>query len=153
VEKSGKWPVCGRPGKGFSEGTPVLIIDTDVLVWYLRGSESAKKAVEENLPFSVSVVTLMELMQGMKNKEEMKRLQKQMRKWNVNIIQIDKEVSARAMFYVQEYALSHSMMLADGLIAATVVQNGETLLTANEKHYKFIPAMECRKFRPISTIP
>jgi len=130
-----------------------LIIDTDVLVWYLRGSESAKKAVEENLPFSVSVVTLMELMQGMKNKEEMKRLQKQMRKWNVNIIQIDKEVSARAMFYVQEYALSHSMMLADGLIAATVVQNGETLLTANEKHYKFIPAMECRKFRPISTIP
>ncbi len=130
-----------------------MIIDTDVLVWYLRGSESAKKAVEENLPFSVSVVTLMELMQGMKNKEEMKRLQKQMRKWNVNIIQIDKEVSARAMFYVQEYALSHSMMLADGLIAATVVQNGETLLTANEKHYKFIPAMECRKFRPISTIP
>lgn len=52
------------------------------------------------------------------------------------------------MFYVQEYALSHSMMLADGLIAATVVQNGEILLTANDKHYKFIPTIEYKKFSP-----
>jgi len=53
--------------------------------------------------------------------------------------QIDKEISCRAMFYIQEYALSHSMQLADALLAATVIQNGETLLTANDKHYKFIP--------------
>jgi len=123
-----------------------LIIDTDVLVWYLRGSEVSKKIVEENMPFSISVVTYMELVQGMKSKEEMKKFQRQIQKWNVNIIQIDKEISSRAMFYVQEYALSHSMMLADGLIAATVVQNGEILLTANDKHYKFIPTIECKKF-------
>ncbi len=123
-----------------------MIIDTDVLVWYLRGSEVSKKIVEENMPFSISVVTYMELVQGMKSKEEMKKFQRQIQKWNVNIIQIDKEISSRAMFYVQEYALSHSMMLADGLIAATVVQNGEILLTANDKHYKFIPTIECKKF-------
>jgi predicted nucleic acid-binding protein len=125
-----------------------LIIDTDVLIWYLRGSEASKKIVEESIPFSISVVTYMELVQGMKNKEEMKKFQKQIQKWNVNIIQIDKEISSRAMFYVQEYALSHSMMLADGLIAATVVQNGEILLTANDKHYKFVPTIECKKFSP-----
>lgn len=123
-----------------------MIIDTDVLVWYLRGNEYAKKAVEENIPFSISVVTYMELMQGMNNKDEMKRFQKQIQIWNANISQIDKEISSRAMFYVQEYALSHAMMLADALIAATVVQNGETLLTANDKHYKFIPTIEWRKF-------
>jgi len=125
-----------------------LIIDTDVLIWYLRGNEASKKTVESNIPFSMSVVTYMELVQGMKNKEEMKKFQKQIQKWNVNIIQIDKEISSRAMFYVQEYALSHSMMLADGLIAATVVQNGEILLTANDKHYKFIPTIELKKFIP-----
>ena len=90
----------------------------------------------------------MELVQGMKNRDEMKKFQKQIQKWNVTIIQIDKEISSRAMFYVQEYALSHSMMLADGLISATVVQNGEILLTANEKHYKFIPTIEFKKFIP-----
>jgi len=84
----------------------------------------------------------------MKNKEEMKKFQKQIQKWNVNIIQIDKEISSRAMFYIQEYGLSHSMMFADGLIAATVVQNGEILLTANDKHYKFIPTIELKKFIP-----
>ncbi len=125
-----------------------MIIDTDVLVWYLRGSEAAKQAVEDNMPFSISVVTYMELVQGMINKAEMKKFQRQLQRWNVNIIQIDKEISARAMFYVQEYALSHSMMLADGLIAATVVQYGEVLLSANDKHYKYLPMIEVKNFDP-----
>ena len=90
----------------------------------------------------------MELIQGMKNKDEFKLFQKQMQKWNTDIIQIDKEISSRAMFYIQEYALSHSMMLADALIAATVVQSNEKLITANDKHYKFIPTIECKKFSP-----
>lgn len=125
-----------------------MIIDTDVLIWYLRGNDKSRIVVEKNIPFSISVVTYMELIQGMKNREEMKIFQKQIQKWNLNIIQIDKDISSRAMFYVQEYSLSHSMMLADAMIAATVVQNGEMLLTANDKHYKFIPNIECQKFYP-----
>jgi predicted nucleic acid-binding protein len=125
-----------------------LIIDTDVLIWYLKGNDRAKKSVEESIPFSISVITYMELIQGMRNREEFKRFQKQVHKWNTNIIQIDQEISSRAMFYVQEYTLSHSMMLADALIAATVVQNSDKLLTANDKHYKFIPTLECMKFKP-----
>jgi predicted nucleic acid-binding protein len=39
-------------------------------------------------------------------------------------------------------------MLADALIAATVVRNGETLLTANDRQYRFIPTFECKKFSP-----
>lgn len=125
-----------------------MIFDTDVLIWYLRGSERARAIVEENVPFSVSVVTYIELIQGMKSKQEFRLFQKQIHKWNTDIIQIDTEISSRAMFYVQEYFLSHSMTLADALIAATVVQNSDKLLTANEKHYKFIPNIECRKFVP-----
>ena len=126
-----------------------MIIDTDVLIWYLSGDENAKEAVEGNIPFSISVITYMELLQGMKDKEETRLFQKQIQNWNTDIIQISKEVSSRAMFFVQEYALSHSMMLADALIAATVVQNGEILLTANDKHYRYIPTMECTKFLPV----
>ena len=43
------------------------------------------------------------------------------------------------MFYVQEYRLSHSMMKADALIAATTIRNSDTLCTATENHYRFIP--------------
>ena len=125
-----------------------MIIDTDVLIWYLRGNEKAKKVVEANIPFSISAVTYMELIQGMKNKEEFRIFQKQIQKWNIDIIQIDKEISSRAIFYIQEYSLSHSMMLADALIAATVVQTSEILLTANDKHYKYIPNIECKRFEP-----
>ena len=125
-----------------------MIIDSDVLIWYLRGNESARVVVESTVPFSISVVTYMEIMQGMKNKIEMRIFQKQIQAWNIDIIQIDKELSSRAMFYVQEYALSHAMTLADALIAATVVQGGETLLTANEKHYKFIPTIDIRRYIP-----
>lgn len=125
-----------------------MIIDTDVLIWYLRGNQQARLLVEKSLPFSISVVTYMELMQGMRNKEEMKRFQRTLRYWNSTIIHIDREISSRAMFYVQEYALSHSMMMADALIAATVVQQGELLITANSRHYQFIPTLEYRKFAP-----
>ena len=125
-----------------------MIIDTDVIIWYLKENEAAREIIEKNIPFSISVITYMELIQGMRNKEETRIFLRQMQKWNVDIIQIDKEISSRAMFYVQEYALSHSMMLADALIAATVVQTGGTLLTANDKHYKFIPTFDCKKFNP-----
>jgi predicted nucleic acid-binding protein len=125
-----------------------LIIDTDVLIWYLRGNEKAKKVVEDAIPFSISAVTYMELIQGMKDKEESRRFQKQMQRWNIDIIHIDKDISSRAMFYIQEYALNHAMYLADALIAATVVQMSETLLTANDEHYKFIPNIRCKRFEP-----
>ena len=125
-----------------------MILDTDVLIWYLRGNVNARTVVEKNIPFSVSVVTYMELVQGMKNKNELRVFQKTFQRWGVDIIQIDKEISARAMFYVQEYALSHAMSLADGLIAATAVQNSEGLVTANDRHYKFIPIIDCKRFEP-----
>lgn len=125
-----------------------MILDTDVLIWYLRGNERAKAVVENAVPFSISVVTYMELVQGMKSKDEFRIFQKQLQRWHTEIIQIDQSISSRAMFYVQEYALSHSMMLADALIAATAVQNNEILLTGNEKHYKFVPNILRKKFTP-----
>ncbi|HQF74392.1 MAG TPA: type II toxin-antitoxin system VapC family toxin [Treponemataceae bacterium] len=125
-----------------------MIIDTNVLIWYLRGNTRAKEVVECQIPFSLSVVTYMELVQGMKNRNEFRLFQKQLSVWHARILHIDRDVSSRAMFYVQEYALSHSMALADALVAATVVQNADVLLTANEKHYRFIPTLEYAKFAP-----
>ncbi|MDR2745877.1 MAG: type II toxin-antitoxin system VapC family toxin [Treponema sp.] len=125
-----------------------MLIDTDVLIWYLRGNERAKNSITNNIPFKISVVNYFELVQGMKSKNELKLLQKYLKIWSVEIIQINETISTRAMFLVEDYFLSHSLELPDAIIAATILERKETLLTANDKHYKYIPNMQMEKFRP-----
>lgn len=90
----------------------------------------------------------MEIVQGMQNRKELEAFIRQLRKWSVAIIQIDRDISARAMTYVEEYHLSHSLAIADALIAATAIDSGEHLLTANDKHYKPVKNLKIEKFRP-----
>jgi predicted nucleic acid-binding protein len=125
-----------------------LIIDTDVLIWYLRGNKNAQKAINANIPFKISVINYMELLQGLRDKKEYSTLQKFIRNWSIEIIQINENISSRAMIYVENYCLSHSMELGDAVIAATALEYRENLLTANEKHYRFISNIQTSKFMP-----
>ena len=123
-----------------------MIIDTDVLIWYLRGNADAKKIVTVNIPFKISVINYLELIQGMRDKNELRALQKQLRKWSTEIIQINESISTYAMFLAENYFLSHSMEAGDAVIAATAIENNEVLMTANYKHYGFIPNIQVQKF-------
>lgn len=125
-----------------------MIIDTDILIWDLRGNRRARETIARSLPFSISVITWMELVQGMQNKAELRTFLRQMRHWSVTILQLDRDISSRAMFYVEEFFLSHRMELADALIGATAVQHNETLLTANDRHYRHLPNIQLEKFVP-----
>lgn len=124
------------------------LLDTDVFIWYLKGNQKDYELIHNIGDFCISSVTYMELIQGMRNKEELKKLQKVLRQWNVKTIFINEEISAKALFYVQEYFLSHSMQLADSLIASTCTQYGMTLITANDKHYKVVKELDVEIFRP-----
>lgn len=123
-----------------------MIIDTDVLIWELRGNKRAQDLIHASLPFSISVVTYIELVQGMRDERELNSFIRQLGKWNVEIAQINKEISTRAMIYVEQYFLSNSMEMADAMIAATCVNASEVLLTANEKHYRHIPNIQIKRF-------
>ena len=57
-------------------------------------------------------------------------------------------ISANALFYMEEYFLSHSMELADSLIGATCTKHGLTLITANDKHYRILKDSDNEIFRP-----
>jgi predicted nucleic acid-binding protein len=124
-----------------------VIIDTDVLIWYLRGNEKARRTVERLRNFSISAVTYMELVQGMADKRELTLFRRTIRAWDANIIYIDREISSKAMLYVEEHCLSHSMQLADALIGATAVQCGLPLLTGNARHYRVIKELDLKTFR------
>jgi len=125
-----------------------MLIDTDVLVWYMRGNEKAKHSINNTNGFSISLVTYIELVQGLRNKEELSILRNSFKNLSATIIYINEEISTKAMFLVEQYFLSHSIQLADALIGATSMIYGLPLLTVNTKHYKIIKNIILKKFRP-----
>lgn len=125
------------------------LVDTDVLIWYLRGDTNAYELICNIKEFCISSITYMELVQGMRNKEELKILQKTLKQWNVKTIYVNEEISAKALFYVEEYFLSHSMELADSMIAATCTKYGMDLITGNDKHYRVVKDLNIEIFRPV----
>jgi len=125
-----------------------MLIDTDVIIFYMRGNKKAQKLITSNLGFHISVVTYMELVQGMRNKNELLSLRKAFRAWKTNIIYIDHEISSKAMFYVEQHYLSNALELADALIAATSVSTGIPLVTSNYKHYKVVKELDLTRFKP-----
>ncbi len=125
-----------------------MIVDTDVLIWYMRGNKKAYDTIEKLDSFYISVVTYIELVQGMRNKKELIELRKAFRNWNTKFLYINEEISSKSMFFVERHYLSHRLELADALIAATALVNGLPILTANDKHYKMIKELEIKKFRP-----
>ncbi|MCF7824745.1 MAG: type II toxin-antitoxin system VapC family toxin [Candidatus Marinimicrobia bacterium] len=125
-----------------------MLIDTDVIIWYLKGNEKAKTAIEKLPTFSISVITYMELVQGMRNQSELRELRRALKNWKANILYIDEEISSKAMFLVERHFLSDSMRLADALIASTALTNGLPILTANDKHYKVVNQLKRMVFRP-----
>jgi predicted nucleic acid-binding protein len=126
----------------------MAFIDTDVLIWYMRGNEKAYKLVENSGSFFISVVTYIELVQGMRNKKELNSLRQALHGWDAKIIYISEEISTKAMFFVEQHFLSHSIQLADALIAASAVIYGLPVITGNDKHFKVIGDVEINKFFP-----
>jgi hypothetical protein len=121
-----------------------MLVDTDVLIWYMRGNKNAFKAIEKTSNFNISVITYMELVQRMRNKMELNALRKFLRDRNATIIYITEEISVKAMFYVEQ----QSVEIADAFICATAVAYGLPLLTANEKHYKPLKDVRIKIFKP-----
>ncbi|MDN3517847.1 type II toxin-antitoxin system VapC family toxin [Aquisalimonas lutea] len=125
-----------------------MLVDTDVLIWNLRGNERAAQVLDEQEALAFSAVTYMELVQGLRNKDEFRRLRQAIRYWHATIIHVDASTSARASFLMEEHALSDSLQVADALIAATALETGCELLTGNVKHYRKLPGVSLQAFRP-----
>lgn len=123
-----------------------MIVDTDVLIWYSREHPVAIELLHDLESFAISVVTYMEIVQGVRNKKELNTFKKALGVLNVKILQIDELVSTKAMFFVEQYALSHSMELADALIGATSIIKQIPLITGNDKHYRQLPGIQIQKF-------
>lgn len=125
-----------------------MLVDTDIFIWNLRGNAEAADRLDSLDRIALSSVTYMELVQGMRNKEELRDLRLSLAHWEADIVHVDEEISSRATFLVEQHYLSDGLRLADALIAATALDLGETLLTGNDKHYRLIGQLSLEVFRP-----
>ena len=125
-----------------------MLIDTDVLIWYLRGNIKAKNVLDKTSSLTISDVTFIELVQGVRNKEELRRIKSFLNNAQIHSLPITAQVSNKACFLIETYSLSHNLRLADALIAATADSYGEILLTGNLNDYKMISSLRLKKFTP-----
>ncbi len=125
-----------------------MLVDTDVLVWYMRGHEGARRLLDQSAGFSISAMTYMEVVQGMRNKAELRALKTAMGTWATRLLTIDDRVSTQAMILVERHFHSHGIRAGDAIIGATALVHGLELHTANVKHYRMLRGVTMRPFRP-----
>lgn len=125
-----------------------MLIDTDVLIWMTRGHAGAAARLQSLVPWRISAVTYIELVQGCRNKQEMARIKKGLAMCNTEVLPITEAISTKAMELIEQYALSHSLQLGDALIAATALEHQLPVLTANAKHFSSVASLKIERFDP-----
>jgi predicted nucleic acid-binding protein len=123
-----------------------MLIDTDVLIWYLRGEKKAVALIDHMGPFEISAVCYMEILHGLRNKVELRAWKEYIRARGIQVILLDHDITTKAIYWTEEYGLSHGLRLADALIAASADIYGKELLTGNVKDYRFIPGLALKSF-------
>ena len=122
------------------------LLDTCILIDYLRGEPSVYDLLVNNakIKLSMSTVTMMELMIGAFNKREINYIQKAFN--NMDIIYIDKDISKLAEDLIREYSKSHNLQIDDAMIAATSIKMDIELITYNVSDFKYIPNIKLYQF-------
>ena len=125
-----------------------MIFDTDVLIWALRGNLRAARAIDDAPDRALSTVSLMELLQGARNKLEARQLQQSLRGLGFQILPLSEPIGAAATTLISQHSGSHGLQVADALIAASALESGDDFCTGNAKHFRPIRGLSLVAFRP-----
>lgn len=114
-----------------------LLIDTDVLIEYLRGHGEAVEYLEGlTSDLYLSVISVAELFAGVRGDEEEKSLKQLLLAFT--ILPVTEKTARLGGLYRRDYKSSHGTGLADALIAASAEENGADLVTFNRRHFPMV---------------
>ena len=118
----------------------MIIFDTDIIIWILRGKETivtdAKRLSEETSGnIYITPVQVAEVYSGMKEKEERKTRELIE---SFYFLDINKRIGELAGIYLNKYRKSHQIELADAIIGASAKNYNFKLFTLNTKHYPML---------------
>ena len=128
------------------------LIDTDIIIFALRGDKTVLAKFEENknIPISISMITYAELVFGAKRSEnEQKNMIKVNRireiypveELNIGIMELFADIKANM------YSKAMRIEDLDLFIAATTIYNDLTLVTNNTKHFRNIPLLKLENWK------
>nr|WP_180487512.1 PIN domain-containing protein [Treponema socranskii] len=128
------------------------LIDTDIIIFALRGDKTVLAKFEENksIPISISMITYAELVFGAKRSgNEQKNMLKVNRireiypveELNIGIMELFADIKANM------YSKAMRIEDLDLFIAATAIYNDLTLVTNNTKHFKNIPLLKLESWK------
>lgn len=115
------------------------LIDTNILIDYLRGHNGAIEFIQESLNLSIcfiSPITVAELYAGVREGKERNVMDQFLGVFEVVVI--DNELGKKGGLWRRDYGKSHGIGLADAIIAATTEKCEARLATLNKKHYPML---------------
>lgn len=116
-----------------------VLIDTDILIDVANKDANAVSRLKQEsqiAQLAVSSITVMELVIGCRNKPEQQTLERFLAKFQ--ILPLSSEISACAVDLLTTYYLSHGLLIADALIAATAIAHNTPLVSKNQRDFRFI---------------
>lgn len=126
-----------------------VMLDTDVLVDYLRGYQPAMALVQENAEVIViPAIVVAELYAGVKGEEELAALDRFLGLFP--IIPVTGAIARAGGLYSKQYSKSLGTGLADAVIAAAADMTGSHLKTLNVKHFPMYKNLEPAYLKPPS---
>jgi predicted nucleic acid-binding protein len=125
-----------------------MIFDSDVVIWASRGDSEAAVWIDAASEPGMSIVTLMEVLQGTRSTAEMRQTRQLIRALQFRVLPLTEAIGDAAVALIEEHALANGLQLADALIAATALDAGEVLATGNARHFRAIRRLEVKAFRP-----
>lgn len=115
-----------------------LLLDTSILIGYLRNQPAAVTYVEATAHQQIlSAVVVAELYGGVREGQERATLDALIGAYTV--LPVTSSLAVAAGLLWRQYRPSHGVGLADALLAATALTHGLTLITLNQKHFPMLP--------------
>ena len=127
--------------------SPVLLIDTDILINAARMIPDAVQFLEKTESegtLGISVITEMEIVAGCRDKKELRKLDKFLKRFQ--ILPVQAAISSQASHLLRTYNLSHGLLIPDAVIAATAIENSLVLATLNTKDFRFIDGLTLTEY-------
>ncbi|MDA2920824.1 type II toxin-antitoxin system VapC family toxin [Desulfobacterota bacterium AH_259_B03_O07] len=125
-----------------------MIFDTDIFIRIQRGNEKAADLVQKTSVRFLSIQTYKELLQGAKNKTQIKHTKDFISSFGFYILPFTENIGHRASIYIEEYTLVSNLRAGDAIIAATATENNMFLATSNAKHFRPIKDLKLKVFKP-----